>query len=635
MKRKNISIKYAAWVLVVLLTFSCNDDFLNVSPTDKITGDALFASQEGIDAYLANLYRQIPIEDFNTTTGAFNWSPGDANNAGAYPIIFSDDAIGSEHQGITASGGSDYSFWTNRYVFNKEINLFKDVIQSLTSVDEDVKRNLMGQAYFMRAYNYYFLAKVYGGVAIIPESQDITDIEGLYVQRSTEEATWDYVMAACDSAAMFLDEEPDPARRKATRTVALALKSRAALHAASVAKYWDRYEFTGDAVDQGLVGMPASAADKYYQQCIDAAEEVIKSGYYSLYQANPANPDQAAENYRAMFEDPNIALEEAILIKGFNEIGSGYGSNQDNWGNPNQTRGAWPHPGRFNPSLDLIDVYESYDNPGKSSPIVTTTDGITNDYSGYNASRQYLQFDDPQDIFAGKDARMFGTVIVPNSLWKDTQIIIQGGYIQPDGTPVILADESIEVDGKMYYTYGASDPALYSGFSTFGANMTRTGFGFKKFLSTSYVPRLGWNFSTTDWIDFRLAEVILNYAEAVVESGFGDAPLAAEGVNSLRMRAAHTTTIPLTLDNVLRERRVELVFENFRYWDLLRRREFHEIFTQRQRKALIPILDLRTMKYIFVRANTPRTSPQTFNPTWYYKGIPGVGTSGITQNPHY
>ena len=35
-------------------------------------GDALLASQEGIDAYLANLYRQIPIEDFNTTPEALN-----------------------------------------------------------------------------------------------------------------------------------------------------------------------------------------------------------------------------------------------------------------------------------------------------------------------------------------------------------------------------------------------------------------------------------------------------------------------------------------------------------------------------------------------------------------------------------
>lgn len=635
MKNNNIFTRYSVWLLILIISVSCNDNFLDVAPTDKITGDALFSSQEGIDAYLANLYRQIPIEDFNATPEAMNYNPGDANNAGRYPIIFTDNGIGSENSSITPAGAWDYNYWETGYRFNKEINLFKDVIDGLTSVDEDVKRNLMGQVYFMRAYNYYALAKRYGGVAIISESQAIGDIEGLYVSRSTEEATWDYVMTACDSAAMFLDEEPDPARRKASRTVALALKSRAALHAASVAKFWDRYEFTGEAVDLGLAGMPKSAADKYYTQCIEACEEIFNSGYYSLYKGTPANPEEASENYRLMFEDPNIALNEVILIKGFNEIGAGYGSNQDNWGNPNQTRGAWPHPGRFNPTLDLIDTYETYDQPGKSVPIVTTKDGVTNDYSGYNPSKEYLTFDDPQEIFEGKDARMFATVIVPYSVWKDTKIIIQGGYIQSDGKAVILADESIKVDGTTYYTFGASDPALYSGFSTFGGNMTRTGFGFKKFLSTSYVPRLGWNFSTTDWIDFRYAEILLDYAEAVLESGKGDPILAAKGLNSIRKRAAHTTDIPLTIDNVLRERRIELVYENKRYWDLIRRRDYHELFNQRERKALIPILDLRNMKYIFVRANVPRGGQVTFNPSWYYKVIPGVGTSGIIQNPHY
>ncbi len=635
MKKHNIYTICSVWMLILLVLAGCNDDFLNVKPTDKITGDALFASQEGIDAYLANLYRQIPIEDFNATPEALNFNPGDANNAGRYPFVMTDNGIGSEYDGICPTGAWDYNYWENGYRFNKEINLFKDVIDDLTSVDEKVKRNLLGQVYFMRAYNYYALAKRYGGVPIISQSQDINDIEGLYVPRSMEEDTWDYVITTCDSAAMFLDQEPDPNRRKATKWVALALKSRAALHAASVAKFWNKNEFTGKAVDDGLVGMPKSAADKYYAHCIQACEEIIRSGKFSLYKANPANPDEATENYRAMFEDPNIALEEVIFLKGFNEIGVGYGSNQDNWGNPNQTRGAWPHPGRFNPTLELIDAYERYDNPGQSAPIVTTKDGNINNYSGYNAQREYLAFDDPRDIFKGKDARMFATVIVPFSYWKDTQIIIQGGYIRPDGKAVILADEKIEVDGKTYYTFGASDPALYSGFSSFGGNMTRTGFGFKKFLSTSYTPRLGWNFSTTDWIDFRYPEVLLDYAEAVVESGQGDPVLAANGLNSIRKRAAHKTNIPLTIENVLRERRIELVYENKRYWDLIRRREYHELFTQRQRKALIPVLDLRSMKYIFVRSNVPRTGLVTFVPSWYYKPIPGVGTSGLVQNPHY
>ncbi len=336
-----------------------------------------------------------------------------------------------------------------------------------------------------------------------------------------------------------------------------------------------------------------------------------------------------------MFEDPNRSMEEVILLKGFTLEGVDLGSNQDNWGNPAQTAGAWPHPGRFNPTIEFVDNYEVYSNPGQSAPVVTTVDGDFSNYDGYDPSRTYLEFDSPLDIFADKDARLAATVILPSSIWKGVEIIIQGGYIQPDGTPVIEAKGEIEVDGTTYYTYGGSTSKLYSGFDPAGGNYTLSGFLFRKFLNQEYVPKLGWNYSTTDWIEMRYAEVLLNYAEAVVESGAGDAVLAAKVMNDLRHRAAHTTDIPLTLENVLRERRTELAFENKRYWDLIRRREYHTAFFQTSKHALVPILDLRTMKYIFVRKEILNKNPHTFLEAWYYKAIPGVGSNGLIQNPQY
>lgn len=78
------------------------------------------------------------------------------------------------------------------------------------------------------------------------------------------------------------------------------------------------------------------------------------------------------------------------------------------------------------------------------------------------------------------------------------------------------------------------------------------------------------NSITTPFIDIRLAEIYLNYAEAVVESGKGDQNKAATLLNALRHRAAHKDNIPLTLENVLKERRVELAFEGKRFWDMVR-----------------------------------------------------------------
>jgi hypothetical protein len=249
----------------------------------------------------------------------------------------------------------------------------------------------------------------------------------------------------------------------------------------------------------------------------------------------------------------------------------------------------------------------------------------------------------PYDIFKDKDARLWATVVLPGTEWKGVTINIQAGYIQPDGTPVIEADKaSIVVDGVTYHTFGADAWKSYSGFDQQHlAEMTRTGFSFKKFLSPAPVDgNKDLGYSTNDWMEFRYAEVLLNYAEAVVESGYtadNAQSTARNAVNATRRRAGHTVDIPLTLENVLRERRVELAFENKRWWDLIRRREFHEVFNNTVQKALCPVLDLRegTPQYIFVRKYIIREIPLTFDPRMYYSPIPGIGSNDLVQNPQY
>ncbi|HMF70661.1 MAG TPA: RagB/SusD family nutrient uptake outer membrane protein, partial [Flavitalea sp.] len=212
------------------------------------------------------------------------------------------------------------------------------------------------------------------------------------------------------------------------------------------------------------------------------------------------------------------------------------------------------------------------------------------------------------------------------------------GYVKLDGQAVIRTKDQITVDGNTYYTYGAPDVTMYSGFDTYGGNNTRTGFSFRKFMNQTAPIIPGWNNSTSDFIDFRYAEILLNYAEAVVESGLGDATVAATSLNATRRRAGHTVDVPLTSENVQRERRVELAFENKRYWDLIRRREFHTEFNNRFSHSLLPLQDLRALpdtKYILVRVNVPNTNPKTFEQKFYYKPIPGIGSNGLVQNPQY
>lgn len=614
---------------------SCKD-VLDLKPLDKLDSETLFSSPEGVRIYLANLYGQLPIEDFSF--GRLGFNSANQNTAGIAPATQTDDAANSEFNHLL-DGGGNFQWWSQSYKLIRDINLLLETIPSINSLNDADKNQLVSEGHFLRAFAYFTLVKRYGGVPIIKEVQQYTpDVESLKVPRNTEKETWDFVLSECDEAIKNLPASRVTDNRRATKWVAYALKSRAALHAASVAKYWNKAPLSGEAVTKGLVGMPVSVANSYYEECIKASKMIIDQGGFSLHKPNPSSVEEATNNYMEIFQNPNNASNEIIFVKGYTMQGVS-GHSYDFWFNPNQTSDGSPHPGRMNPTLDFVDLYESYANPGHSSPIVTTVDGKINDYNGYNPNQTYLRFDTPYDIFRGKDARLWATVVLPGTEWKGKTIVIQGGYIQPDGIPKIETKESIAVNGKTYYTYGASEWTGYSGFEVYLGNMTRTGFSFKKFLSTGTLPP-SLMASTNDWIEFRYPEILLNYAEAVVESNYSldnAQANAKNAMNAIRKRAGHTVDIDLNLENVLRERRVELAFENKRYWDLIRRRDFHEKFNNSIRKALVPILDLRVSpaKYIFVRKNLSRETPLTFPTNFYYVSIPDVGSNGLVQNPQY
>lgn len=620
-------------ISAITLSTSCSR-VLDLKPLDKLDGNAMFSDPEGVKLYMANLYYQLPIEDFNFLRGGFNDWIGEN-----MPLShFTDEAAHSEYLAFYTTTNNHW--WDQGYKLIRDVNIFSNVIPDLKVSDDD-KKKMVGESAFIKAYTYFALAQRYGGVPLIDSVQQYEgDVDVLKVPRSTEKETWDFVLTQCDLAIDNLPEAWPGGERRATKWVAAALKTRAALHAASIAKFGENAVLSGEAVSRKLVGIEKMYANDYYRQVIEAGELIMNSNQFSLHKPNPASPEEAAENYRKMFEDPNTALDEVIFIKGFTRVD--FGHNYDIYFNPAQTNNGWPHPGRMNPTLDLVDIYESYDNPGVSSPIRTSTAGNDlTDYRGFDPNKDYYHYDNPYDIFQGKDARLWGTMILPGTTWKQTEIVIQAGFIKPDGTPQILQGNSYtHTDGKTYHVFGSSDRTQYSGFDTYGGNYTRTGFGFKKFLNEPEPVINGYSKSTTDYIDFRYAEVLLNYAEAVAESGITEnnaVVKATNAINALRRRAGHTTDIAFSTENVLRERRVELAFENRRFWDLMRRREYHTLFDNKIVYALLPVVDLRESpaKYIFIRSEVPRGWRYTFDLRQYYRYIPGIGSNNLVQNPQY
>lgn len=661
MKKNILSI----FSLCALMGLSGCNAFLELEPLDKVSPDQLLETEGGVKALLANIYTMIPMEDFNYRPNAgFNQRGYDGVNETTNLAFLTDEATRSD--GGVGIGYEGFNYWP--YGDIRQVNIFMQNVEkakeagTISVADAD---HMTGEAHFARAYMYYGLVKRYGGVPLIDKVQDDDYADGgpgaVAVPRSTELDTWKFVLNECTLAAATLpDATSGSDLYRVTKWAAYALKSRVALHAASVAKYWNLAPLAGEAVTQKLVGgMTSADADAFYKECIEASKFLIENSGKSLYKPTPATVKEAASNFQALFlNDQN---EEVIFSKAYLN-----GTTNTNQGHsyaqfnilPQVNPGALKY-GRFNPMLEIVDLFEDYtdDGTGKSAKIVTRTDGnedayIPNFHNMNNASVvntlmsvPFVKYNDLYEPFANKDARLLASVVVPGSSYAGTEIIIQGGFIKDNNSYVAYSNESTQKNGTTYYALGAEGETMFSGFNNVNsgedANWTATGFGVRKYMpeGESMSPdRLS---STTSYIDMRLAEVYLNYAEAVVEngSGFGDKELAENCLNALRRRAGHTDRISLTLESVLKERRVEMAFEGKRFWDMNRRREFHTEFSNnRIRKALVPMLDLRGAepKYVFARVNyfgDETRGGRTFQNINYYRGIPNIATNGLVQNP--
>src|SRR5262249_53670517 len=141
--------------LLALTLFSCKS-VLDLEPTDKILAKDLFGDPEGVKLYMANLYYQLPIEDFAFFRGGFNQNGGDPNNGGFAPAMVTDEAVHSEFGDFVGDG--DFQWWDQGYKLIRDVNLLADAIPTLDVIEAD-KKKLIGESAFIKAYAYFALAK--------------------------------------------------------------------------------------------------------------------------------------------------------------------------------------------------------------------------------------------------------------------------------------------------------------------------------------------------------------------------------------------------------------------------------------------------------------------------------------------
>ena len=639
-------ILYIALSILCVGFVSCDKFFDDMEgDLSKVSGEDMVATQSGLLSLLANLYSGMPNNGFPTYDDRYQLF---ANGSRETPVYYT----------------TTTSFWN--YTQIRAVNKFLEALESAEKkgvLDPDTKKAFEGEGLFIRAYCYFCQVRVYGGIPIVDhsldEEYDGKENKGLYIPRSTEKASWDWVLDQFQKAADLLPKTQAQEMR-VNKYTALGMLARAALWAASESRYWDRAPINSsyNAVKKELTYMKADYAEHYYDLAIAAAEQVINDGFYKLYGATPSSIDDAKKNLIELFQ--NYKAEEGLLGRSY-VTGDGESNNGVNVWSPKQCVDGY-RVGTYSLTLNLADEYDYYtsqtDRTHKDGKIQTLVSGNENDFF-YDVEAEvsndilgsYKKYDSVQEPFLLKDARFQAWVIYPGAEFRKKTINMQGGYVDGDGFHIYPEKNTAIYKGMTaYYPYGGPEEensAFYNLKVDVNSN-NRTFYCFtpRKFLDQDNNN----NYTKSPWYDLRYAEVLLTYAEAVVESGKGDATLAATCLNDIRHRAGFTDNVALTLENVLHEWKVEFAMEN-KWSDVLyRRRAFYnpdntptyEEGSVGHKLTLIPLVDLTgaTAKYIFLRA-LPYSATSHFQdysgtlrfmPEYYYGTIPKPVENRIEEN---
>lgn len=242
---------------------------------------------------------------------------------------------------------------------------------------------------------------------------------------------------------------------------------------------------------------------------------------------------------------------------------------------------------------------------------------------------------DMDEFWANRDPRFYASIWTNGTAWAPAygqafgngKIDMHIGLRKPDGTIISQPDESHE---KITAVGFQCEHHVRSG-------VINTGFGIMKYLDPTANNMVWLAESRTDYLIFRYGEILLNMAEAAYELGKNGEAL--ELVNQIRNRAGIVALPAIDMDKIRHERKVELAFENHRYWDLRRWRQAHTQLT-RTFTGLRYVLDFDTKKFLvqFIDKVDGELSQPKFPEHNYYFPITPRRTASnynLVENPGY
>lgn len=518
--------------LLALFTTSCSDDMLETSSKSEYSDPIVWSDPALVETFINQIYYRLddPLKDgkmkaclvdeahYRGNSGSF-----DFNNC----LLTPDNIPGW-------GSACRYRNWADLYKTIRNCNIFFENVErvnySESLVDgKTVKDRMTGEVTFLRAYLYFSLVTMYGGVPLIENVYSLSD--NFEVPRNTLEECFHFITTECDKAASLLPLQNTGANYgRLTKGAALALKSRALLYAASDLYNTDIFKDYGH---KELVSFAGGDRRARWLAAKEAAKAVIDLGIYKLYKANPAPSDSVAQNIVDLYLSKDN--EEDIFVKFFTAT-------------TKQNFGLYTGP-------------NGYHNWGSNAPLADLVD----DYEMADGSR--FDWNNPEHAahpYQNREPRFYANILYDGALWRERPADVKG------------LDPYNRIQAGMWQRWDASTNSMVEEYGVDTRKSTiedwngsYTGYYCRKYMDPAvdaqyYKQEVTWRF-------IRYGEILLNYAEACME--LGEEAEAYTYINIIRRRAGLPDIKAAGAELKARyrhERRIELSFEEHRVFDVRR-----------------------------------------------------------------
>jgi hypothetical protein len=608
MTMKNIKIKILAGVLATLSLGSCNDDFL--AEKSDLTG----ANEEVYqDPVLGQAYIDYVYNTFLPPSNAqsYTWDLASGGNASGFSQTTDEMAGETNWNKVWSAPGTNTdanclgyigspittSVPNNPYTRLRQINLFLENVDKY-GMEATAKDKLKGQMYFWRAWQYFDLLKLYGGVPLVLNSQtSIGSGTGAnQTPRSSSSDCIKQIVADLDMAKTLLPGKWDAANwGRITSGAAAAFKGRVLLTWAS-----PLFNRTDDVQRWQL----AYEANK-------EAKTLLEANGFGLFATGGFANGVAWENMWFVEASGTAINPEAVIVYGFNNQTTASLLKNNGWEKACRSK-TLTGSGSIAPTKQIMDAFPMKDGlaPGVSTKYPYTL----------------------QTFYKNRDPRFEKTFVY-------------------NGAPWAYAEDANFKQFTYYWhkTAPANASTLPAGFTeTLGTSATNV--YLRKAVNSKASQSNTFTYSGTDQMEMRFAEVVLNLAEAAI--GINQLAEGKTLIGKIRERAGIESAANFGLDGavtrdqlfgaVINERKVEFAYEGKRFWDLRRWMLYNNDFGTCTRLGQTPIEGMRRQGLFFVAQKNGANYVGSTDPFLPVNGVapvadrnPSVYPTGITTYSAY